>query len=95
MASAWAQRAMEIERQPMPRDLSRVVTIICNDCEVRSEGMPWHFLGVQCPACQSFNTVVDGGSQNNNQQNPIGRQQQPPSSSSDGSASSNEPMETS
>ncbi len=95
MASAWAQRAMEIERQPMPRDLSRVVTIICNDCEVRSEGMSWHFLGVQCPACQSFNTVVDGGSQNNNQQNPIGRQQQPPSSSSDGSASSNEPMETS
>ena len=59
MAAAWATRARDIEMQPMPSDLARVVNIQCNDCETRSENRNWHFLGVQCPHCTSFNTVVE------------------------------------
>mmetsp|Transcript_24270 Transcript_24270/g.35468 ORF Transcript_24270/g.35468 Transcript_24270/m.35468 type:complete len:459 (+) Transcript_24270:95-1471(+) len=59
MAAAWAARARDIELQPMPADLARVVNIMCNDCENKSEGRNWHFLGVQCPGCDSFNTVVE------------------------------------
>jgi hypothetical protein len=43
----------------MPSDLSRIVDVLCNDCMVRSGNRDWHFLGVQCLACLSFNTVVE------------------------------------
>ena len=59
MAAAWATRARDIEMQPMPPDLARIVHIMCNDCETRSPDRDWHFLGVQCPHCTSFNTVVE------------------------------------
>jgi ribosomal protein S27E len=59
MSAAWAARARDIEMQPMPEDLARVVNIMCNDCERKSENRNWHFLGVQCPGCSSFNTVVE------------------------------------
>jgi hypothetical protein len=36
-----------------------VVNITCNDCEKAEANRAWHFLGVQCNHCQSFNTVVD------------------------------------
>lgn len=59
MAAAWAARARDIEMQPMPADLARVVNIMCNDCETKSLNRNWHFLGVQCPSCNSFNTIVE------------------------------------
>jgi len=59
MSAAWSERARDIEMQPMPEDLARVVSIMCNDCERKSENCNWHFLGVQCPECSSFNTVVE------------------------------------
>ena len=59
MASQWEARAQDIREQPMPEDLARVVNIMCYDCEEKSEEQPWHFLGVRCPKCQSFNTVVE------------------------------------
>lgn len=59
MSAAWQARARDIEMQPMPEDLARVVNIICNDCEGRGRNRDWHFLGVQCTECQSFNTVVE------------------------------------
>lgn len=59
MSEAWAARANDIVQQPMPVDLARVVNIMCNDCEVKSSNCNWHFLGVQCPGCSSFNTVVE------------------------------------
>ena len=58
MVAAWQARARDIEMQPMPADLARVVNIMCNDCEKKSENLNWHFLGVQCE-CGSFNTVVE------------------------------------
>mmetsp|Transcript_6916 Transcript_6916/g.7549 ORF Transcript_6916/g.7549 Transcript_6916/m.7549 type:complete len:395 (-) Transcript_6916:465-1649(-) len=73
MSRAWADRKREIESQPMPSDLAREVTIWCNDCEKNSEKQNWHFLGVQCPNCTSFNTAVQNNfsasSNNNNNSN--------------------------
>ena len=50
---------MGIALQPVPPELARVVTISCTDCEVREANRRWHFLGVQCRHCTSFNTVVE------------------------------------
>lgn len=57
MAAAWEARARDIAEHPMPADLQRVVDIMCNDCETKSHRRDWHFLGIQCPSCNSFNTV--------------------------------------
>jgi len=59
MAAAWEARARDIAEHPMPADLQRVVDIMCNDCETKSCNRQWHFLGIQCPGCSSFNTVVE------------------------------------
>lgn len=59
MAAAWEARARDIAEHPMPADLQRVVDIMCNDCETKSTNRQWHFLGIQCPRCSSFNTVVE------------------------------------
>ena len=59
MAAAWEARARDIAEHPMPADLQRVVDIMCNDCETKSHRRNWHFLGIQCPTCNSFNTVVE------------------------------------
>jgi hypothetical protein len=32
------------------------VDITCNDCEERDTDRRWHYLGVQCRHCSSFNT---------------------------------------
>ena len=50
---------MGIALQPVPPEMARVVTIVCNDCEERDEDRRWHFLGVQCNKCGSFNTTVE------------------------------------
>ena len=59
MASTWSAMAMGISLQPVPPEMARVVTIICHDCEKVQENRQWHFLGVQCLECSSFNTSVD------------------------------------
>jgi len=59
MASTWNAMAMSIAMQPVPEDMAKVVTITCNDCEVKQENRRWHFLGVQCRQCDSFNTNLE------------------------------------
>lgn len=59
MQPTWNAMAMGIELQPVPPDLAKAVTIMCNDCERTDEDRAWHFLGVQCRSCTSFNTVVE------------------------------------
>ena len=59
MAPTWQAMAMGIALQPVPPELARVVTIICNDCEERDVDRRWHFLGVRCLNCLSFNTTVE------------------------------------
>ena len=50
---------MGIALQPVPAELARVVNIICNDCEDHDYERRWHFLGVRCMHCRSFNTQVE------------------------------------
>lgn len=50
---------MGISLQPVPEEMTRVVNIMCNDCERRDENRRWHFLGVRCNGCMSFNTNVE------------------------------------
>lgn len=59
MLPTWNAMATGIELQPVPPDMAKVVTIICNDCEMGDIDRPWHFLGVQCIRCQSFNTAIE------------------------------------
>lgn len=58
MAPTWNAMAMAIALQPVPPEMAKVVSILCSDCEVRQENRSWHFFGVQCQYCTSFNTVV-------------------------------------
>jgi len=55
----WNAMAAGVAMQPVPPELARVVNITCNDCEKSDDARAWHFLGVQCRNCSSFNTVVD------------------------------------
>jgi RING finger and CHY zinc finger domain-containing protein 1 len=59
MIPTWSAMATSIAIQPIPPELARVVSISCNDCEATEDAKAWHFLGMQCIKCQSFNTVVD------------------------------------
>jgi len=59
LATTWSSIAASIKMQPLPPDMAKVVNITCNDCRSSSCGRSWHFLGVQCPHCTSFNTSVD------------------------------------
>jgi len=59
MQAIWSAIAMGIALQPVPPEMARVVNIYCNDCEVSDSSRRWHFLGVQCYSCSSFNTVVE------------------------------------
>lgn len=59
MMPTWNAMAAGVALQPVPPELARVVNITCNDCEKSDDARAWHFLGVQCRNCSSFNTVVD------------------------------------
>jgi len=59
MAATWSAIAMGIALQPVPPDMARVVNIVCNDCESSDSNRRWHFLGVRCMECLSFNTSVE------------------------------------
>eukprot|EP00529_Nitzschia_sp_RCC80_P025056 CAMPEP_0113471142 /NCGR_PEP_ID=MMETSP0014_2-20120614/16825_1 /TAXON_ID=2857 /ORGANISM="Nitzschia sp." /LENGTH=539 /DNA_ID=CAMNT_0000363767 /DNA_START=193 /DNA_END=1812 /DNA_ORIENTATION=+ /assembly_acc=CAM_ASM_000159 len=59
MMPTWNAMSAGVALQPVPPELARVVNITCIDCEQSEDARAWHFLGVQCRHCQSFNTVVD------------------------------------
>jgi len=59
MEPTWNAMALGIALQPVPADMARVVDIFCNDCEEKGTNQRWHFLGVQCLKCTSFNTTVE------------------------------------
>ena len=50
---------MGISLQPVPPEMARMVNIYCNDCEQRETNRRWHFLGVRCNHCTSYNTTVE------------------------------------
>lgn len=59
MMSTWQSMATSIAIQPIPSEMAKLVTITCNDCESKEVNRWWHFIGIQCNSCKSFNTSVD------------------------------------
>jgi Zinc-ribbon/Ring finger domain len=59
METTWNSIAMGIALQPVPPEMARMVNILCNDCETTDHNQRWHFLGVRCKHCHSFNTIVE------------------------------------
>lgn len=67
METQFRNLDVAIQSQPMPpefRDTKAV--LLCNDCSARST-VPYHWLGLKCSICRSYNTVelqiLGGGSQ--------------------------------
>lgn len=56
MTEVWSALADDIAMQPLPPDQARCVDIVCNDCGEHEEDRRWHYLGVECNSCGSFNT---------------------------------------
>ena len=56
MQPVWDQWSDEIATTPMPPELSgTTIRLFCNDCNEYSTA-PYHFLGLKCGGCGSFNT---------------------------------------
>ena len=59
MEATWNAIAVGIALQPVPPEMARMVNILCSDCEASNYNQRWHFLGVRCQNCYSFNTTVE------------------------------------
>ncbi|EGC38203.1 hypothetical protein DICPUDRAFT_29076 [Dictyostelium purpureum] len=54
----WSRHDRLVQRSRMPEMYAgSTVSILCNDCNVKSSDLPLHFLGQKCPKCESFNTT--------------------------------------
>jgi Zinc-ribbon len=57
-AGVWESLARQIEELPIPTAVETMVDIHCSDCGGASFNRKWHFMGVQCPTCTSFDTTI-------------------------------------
>ena len=67
MEAQWEAVAEQIRLQPMPapgtlEGVPEFVAVACHDCEAETPRAPFHFLGMRCGACGSFNTAQVKGS---------------------------------
>ncbi|KAK1969613.1 CHY zinc finger protein [Colletotrichum sublineola] len=64
MQSQFRQLELAILAQPMPPEFRDTrATVLCNDCSGKSS-VPYHWLGLKCAICTSYNTVelqISGG----------------------------------
>lgn len=57
MEALFTNLANIIREQPMPEEFENVTSIIlCNDCSAKCTTQ-YHFLGLRCQICRSYNTV--------------------------------------
>ncbi|KAL2755162.1 hypothetical protein ACRALDRAFT_1057824 [Sodiomyces alcalophilus JCM 7366] len=57
MESYFRRLDLDIQSQPMPAEFrSTSATILCNDCSGKST-VPYHWLGLKCAICRSYNTA--------------------------------------
>ncbi|KAF3352112.1 hypothetical protein VD0004_g9289 [Verticillium dahliae] len=57
MQSQFRQLELSILSQPMPLELRNTrAVILCNDCSGKST-VPYHWLGLKCAICNSYNTA--------------------------------------
>lgn len=91
MDALFMNLANIIKEQPMPEEFQNVRSVIlCNDCSAKCS-TAYHFLGLRCEVCQSYNTVeLDRspmpGYTSENEQEP---NQEAPSQTQDSSAVEN------
>jgi hypothetical protein len=57
-AEVWESLARQIDELPIPTAVETMVDIHCSDCDGTSFNRKWHFMGVQCPTCTSFDTTI-------------------------------------
>lgn len=67
METQFRNLDVAIQGQPMPSEFRDTkAAILCNDCSGKST-VPYHWLGLKCSICRSYNTVelqiLGGGSQ--------------------------------
>ena len=61
MSELWERFDEAVEAQPMPEEWSgKMANVTCHDCEERSRA-DFHFLGLKCKHCGSYNTAQVGG----------------------------------
>ncbi|KJZ77091.1 hypothetical protein HIM_03412 [Hirsutella minnesotensis 3608] len=57
MESQFRNLDVAIQTQPMPPEFrDTIATVLCNDCSGKST-VPYHWLGLKCSICRSYNTV--------------------------------------
>ncbi|ROW03963.1 hypothetical protein VSDG_01064 [Cytospora chrysosperma] len=57
MEALFTNLANHIQEQPMPEEFRNVRSVVlCNDCSAKSSTQ-FHFLGLRCQICKSFNTA--------------------------------------
>lgn len=56
MTTYWTVVDNEILSHPLPEELMKKVSILCYDCGNKTENADWHFIGVKCNTCNSYNT---------------------------------------
>lgn len=55
----WQEYAAVLAVSPMPCAFAtHRVDILCNDCEVNTDNLPFHFVAHRCAQCGGYNTVV-------------------------------------
>lgn len=60
MSPIWNQIDVLIENHTMPDEFSSwKSTIICNDCQLQTTNIPYHFIYHKCGHCNGYNTVVE------------------------------------
>lgn len=58
LSSSWQRLDQDIAAQPMlPEYAKAKCEIYCNDCEKKTIS-PYHFLGLKCQNCGSYNTAI-------------------------------------
>jgi RING finger/CHY zinc finger protein 1 len=56
-SSYWELLDREIELHPVPEEYKGWrADIMCNDCSLPSQGIPFHLIGLKCTHCGSYNT---------------------------------------
>lgn len=56
MSAHWNMMRIEIILHPLPDEIKKNVTIICYDCGSTTNDTAFHFIGMECSSCHSFNT---------------------------------------
>lgn len=57
--SQYMEQMIEHTKGNMPKELlDKKVDILCNECLHKSLQQPFHFMGIKCQACGTFNTKM-------------------------------------